>query len=361
MIKKQTILLALVLIALFSSFSFAVEVAGLYQSKIEVEQQSQAERVAAYRKGLANVLIRVSGKQNINQDDAFKLAVRNPTKYLARYQYETLDEKLYLLIDFNPKAVNALLRNNETAIWGSLRPLTMVWIATQGKGFERDIMNEDNPFYVDVLRPIAKERGLPMIAPLMDFDDATMISASDVWGKFEEPIKLASARYDPDVISAIKVFQQDDNINTLVDASWLAQITLYNLASPMTLEVSGTSAQQVTQEAIHAIADAIGEQYAVAAQAARGDQNYLYLTFSNVAGMKATLTVESFLNSLSSVSQARVHQINGLGVQYQVELLGEALDVFTALDLDERVRPFKPEFGEEMPTEHYFVWTNTEN
>ncbi|WP_111978507.1 DUF2066 domain-containing protein [Algibacillus agarilyticus] len=347
--------------ALFLSVQ-AVEVADLYKASISVPDQSQNQRKVAYRDALENVLIRVAGKKHIKNNSEIKSAIRTANKYVTRYAYRRVIDDLFLDIDFNPKAVNNLLKQNEYAIWGARRPLTLIWLAEQQGQFERSIVAEDAAAVIEQYQPRAKERGIPVIFPIMDFDDAMQIQANDIWGRFEAPIIEASHRYQPDVIASIKVFQQDSNEknaqNSFLSANWLGQVSLLLLDKPLTVELTGNSKAQIALDALDWIADQLGEHYAIKAQAYQSDLANVYLTFADINNMTQALNLERYLNSLSPIANARIYQVNQFGVQFEVELLGEAIDVITVLDLDERVKAVKPQFGEILPVENYYTWTD---
>jgi len=52
----------------------------------------------------------------------------------------------------------------------------------------------------EILENTARERGLPLILPLVDSEELDIVSISDVWGGFTESLVLASQRYGVDAI-----------------------------------------------------------------------------------------------------------------------------------------------------------------
>jgi hypothetical protein len=103
-----------------------------------------------------------------------------------------------LFVSFDGEALENALRQAGQTVWGSERPLTLIWLAVDWGRGEREIISAEDPQRsrdearsIDrnrLLRQrvldIAERRGLPVAFPLLDTVDLKNISFSDIWGEF---------------------------------------------------------------------------------------------------------------------------------------------------------------------------------
>ncbi len=369
MIKIYTALLLLVFF--IGSFCHAIEVENLYKHTELVNNQSKKERLKAYRVAFQTILVRIAGTDNVLLNNTVKKALKSPTEYLSRYQYTQNNDELYLETEFNTKGINQLLRKNGFAIWGSRRPVVLAWLAIEDVKGKRSLIAEDSEIYRNILKNRAIDRGLPLLMPLLDFDDLNLINVSDVWGRFSTPIELASERYGPDVIAAISLssvssddWQYLDNEENQKDqvthvlgikpldsgpiydekrgdsesAQWKVDLTLFDSAKQYRFSYQHKEYEKVLAHIVDLVANELSRQYAISAQLVSTESESLQLNFAQVDGIAELLSIQSFLSTLSVVSKVKIDRLTGDTVSFDLELLGEAIDLYRALDLDERAR-----------------------
>ena len=68
----------------------AVEVTGLYEAEVPVSGQSTAERVAASRTALEEVLVKVSGNADVAQLPQLEPLLSQAEQWVQRYQYRAV-------------------------------------------------------------------------------------------------------------------------------------------------------------------------------------------------------------------------------------------------------------------------------
>ncbi len=71
----------------------AAEVSGLYEAEAQVYSQKRSERAMAMATGLAEVLVKVSGRRDAAQVKGVAQATRRPAKFLQQYRYRALPEE----------------------------------------------------------------------------------------------------------------------------------------------------------------------------------------------------------------------------------------------------------------------------
>ena len=185
----------------------AVEVPSLYTAEVRLDRDRPDARAAAYRAALAQVVLRVSGPAVAADPEHFERLFPDPAAYVVQFRPGSDDT---LWVSFDGAAVERVLRAAGETVWGSDRPLTLVWLAVDWGQGEREIIGSDDPERTaDAARSIdrnrllrsrvldmAERRGLPVLFPLLDTDDRRNLSFSDIWGGFDEQLVEASARYD---------------------------------------------------------------------------------------------------------------------------------------------------------------------
>jgi len=189
----------------------AVEVASLYTAQVPLDQEQDDPRSHAYGIALAQVLLRVSGPELVNDSDLFDAVFPRPANYIVQFRPGPDDT---IFVSFDGKAVEDTLRSAGQTIWGSERPLTLVWLAVDWGQGEREILGatdaarspdearsiDRNRLLRERLLIFAESRGLPIAFPLLDSEDLANLSFSDIWGGFDERIIDASRRYDVDSV-----------------------------------------------------------------------------------------------------------------------------------------------------------------
>jgi hypothetical protein len=208
-------LIVCVLLCLPSTSILAVTVDDLYVGEVLVSEESDAQLKEGAQAGLLQVLIRVAGSEGIQNSALVSNALRNPASYYYQYSYQSTDRTMLvdgetiaarvLRLNFEPSAIARLLREAGYSVWSSNRPGLLVWIAlSDGSG--RRLMSEDDGSDMRfALGDVAKQKGLPLLFPLLDLEDAASLSAAEVWGSFVDRIDGASVRYQPDAILSARV------------------------------------------------------------------------------------------------------------------------------------------------------------
>jgi len=193
--------LVAVLLICFSGAAAAVE-ADLYQAKVTVTGQSEANRVAGFAACLADVLIKVSGAQKLAGDrrlDAYKPDARNfVTSFSYRDQFfgkpirdeqGTRDRPYDLTVDFDRNKVDDLLAKLGLKPWLARRPRLAVFAAME-QGPRNFLVTKDEKqvdLQRDALLAAADKRGMPIVLP-----DAAALARSNITAERLAPAALAS-------------------------------------------------------------------------------------------------------------------------------------------------------------------------
>ena len=189
----------------------AVDVPTLYTAEVAFDATARDAREEAYEVALAEVILRVSGSELSRNAAALEELFPNPAAYVMQFRPGAEDT---LWVSFDGVAIEQTLRAAGQTVWGSDRPLTVVWLAVDWGQGRREIVAADDPEYEEsdsrsinrneLLRErvleIAERRGLPLVFPLLDTVDLQSVTFSDIWGGFDERVIEASRRYAADSI-----------------------------------------------------------------------------------------------------------------------------------------------------------------
>lgn len=338
----------LFIIILMANFSFlvninAVEMNDLYSAKVEVAAQSYQERQKAYHQAIEMVFVRISGNRNIIEQSLVKEAIANPTRYLSQYQFQQLNNKLFLDAQFNEKAINQVIKQSGETIWGTRRPQILWWLALDDNT-SRKMIGDGEKTVIPQIIQTSKNRGLPFVFPLLDFEDQMQVNLTDVWGRFSAPIMAASERYNAEAIVIGRLFKQINQDSVHAD-TWFAQLSLLNSKQVTDVTLSAAKQDELIQACVNWLADQLAEKYSIKANGVSSE--YLFLTVENLTNSGEAVVVQDFLSTISAIDTVQLYQINEFGVQYKLGLIGEAIDVLDALAFDNRIEKIKPLFGQE--------------
>lgn len=191
----------------------AVTVQGLYTVTVQPDVAASDQRAAALQAAMARLLVRITGSRTAALDPALQPLLRAPNEYLT--SYVELQGRSHR-VEFRRAPVERALTALGVRVWGAERPLTLLWVAIDDGAGGRALLGasettepgvEAAPTVTAMLKAVreelaavADERGLPIALPLLDLEDLNAVTFADVWGRFEDRILAASARYRADAV-----------------------------------------------------------------------------------------------------------------------------------------------------------------
>jgi hypothetical protein len=294
--------------------------AGLYQVQVPVAGQQADQRSQAISDAFVKVLVRVSGNRRIVSRGDLSGEVANASRYVQEYSYRTESEQeRYLDVTFDAQAVDRLLRSRGLPVWGgSKRPAILVWMAAESQGKRRLLVpDRDTPVHT-AMASAARERGLPLLSPLMDLEDQGRLQVADLWGDFEVNIRAASRRYSPDMILTGRMMRANKGM-------WRGQWQLYQERSKANWNNQGKSPGAVAADAVQHVADLLANRFAPLATRDPG-QNLVRLKVSGVYTLEDYAAVERALASQAGAERITVATVEPSAVVYELRS-GAGLEV----------------------------------
>lgn len=318
-VLRHPLICALAALIISTGLAFpvhAVDVPTLYTAEVALDEGSDNPRDDAYKAALIEVLTRVSGSLLSNDEEAIDELFPVPAAYVTQFR-PGAEDTLWVL--FDGEAIERVLRAAGQMVWGSERPLTLVWLAVDWGQGEREIIAAGAPDRAEqqsrsidrnrLLRErvleIAEQRGLPLVFPLLDTEDLQSVTFSDIWGGFDELIVAASKRYGANSILIGRVRPSSSQRNR-----WTY------IFGGETSTWNGPAEAVVAQ-----IADMLATEFAVGGNA---PLELVHLNISGVQTLDAYGSVQELLSGVSLIENFRVSEVVGDVVSYQVEVRGGA-------------------------------------
>jgi hypothetical protein len=265
------------------------------------------------------VLVRITGNPDIVSDPQSADLIRQSEAYVQQFGRT---REGFFRVGFDGEAINRALIDLGLPIWGAERPSVLLLLALDRGAGERFILSAQDEFPnpdSDALREqLAMESelaGVPLVLPLMDAQDRSILSFNEVWGGFDQALSEAGQRYGTDAILLGRYSY---------DAPRAVRWTLYE----------GDQAYRwkgLIDQGIRGAGDRFAIRYAVATGAALEGEVGI-----SIAGIE-TLTdygrVLSYLESLTAVEAVSVRRVQGDQAIFGLSLRGNLENVDQAIRL----------------------------
>lgn len=301
---------------MFASVSYAAEMNDLYRSQAPVSSREANVRDDLTPLLLQKVLLKVVGDRNALATVDLSSIAANSQQYVQQFSYQRINtanaditqpDQLALTIDFNQNSVDNLIKQLGLPIWGKVRPDVVVWLAYQSSDGAQLMGLENAPAeLIKTLTNVAKNRGIPLMIPLMDLQDQSQLTFQDIWQGNEALAKSASVRYGADVVLIARI----SNDNGATQIRWQT-------------DINGEQARWFSEGRL---AQAVDEGIAELTDRLAG--NYTQVLTQNVAADSLMMSVSNVLNFADySRLMAYLHRVDTITDIRVVSLSGEQLDL----------------------------------
>ncbi|MBI5448532.1 MAG: DUF2066 domain-containing protein [Gammaproteobacteria bacterium] len=347
-----------------------------YTATIKVNSQSEADREQGVRTALAQVVKQVSGdpalatQLNIN-------SIKQVYSYVTRYRYQMEQEEveeddadaeeddgeeeegdvpaeqvasssdrtvLNLTVEFDPKAVDALIKTAKTApVENKVASVATVdanlthvlfWLVVDEGGKPQLVENDEEDKLAKQVKFTGKTKGLDLMLPMADLDDLGALTAADVLRFNMANISQASARYGTDLVLVASVLSDNKH--------WKAKWLLLKNGKRFSWSEQGVTREGVILSGLLKASDLISSATAVEVN----NEEHIVLTVVGIGNVTHYASVNAYLQSLSEVSSIQILRVEPTKVIFDVTLanadraaLMKALQTNTHLVLDPSPSP----------------------
>ncbi len=338
-------------LSFLSALCYAVTVENLSDVDIAVQNQSKSQRHLAFRNGLKQVIFKHVGNEYAFDNPAIKSALRNPSNLMNQFSYFENNGKLYLKAQFSESKIIELLRNAKVPIWSKNRPLTITWIAFDGgelNTIESD--SSDNEFVI-TLKSEAEAVALPIVLPIVDFDEVTRVTVSDIKGSFVNQIHTLNQRYGVEYYALVNIEKQGDIYHF--------ELKLYpqnqeGILRPV-YQYNGEAKQidVLVSDVIKPLANYFSREYSVTANS---ENSRVTLEFIGVDSLSKAIEIERYINSLTSVKSAHICGLKKTTLSVALDLYGNEADMLKLLKLDPKIKAVEPDYSGKRSIKQQYMW-----
>ena len=374
-------MLVLVLPAVFGlQLSAALQVTGLYSQQVQVSNESNAERTRAFHEALTAVIVKVTGDRDALQHPAVVRALDNAQNYVEAMRYDSVSvavdasaaaatgagpapepgaasfsaslpdiiEQRYIDVDFSAKLIDELLAGANIPVWDSNRPSVLIWMVLQNEDGERSLLTADgNPEIIQILQDFALMRGLPIIFPVLDFEDRQNLSADILWALDEEVIGKASARYGADSVLSGRLYVTASN-----ELVVLWQFIFQQQAE--TFDIVDNDLQSYLYAPLDRITIELAGFFAIVPEFS--NQQIVRLRVEGIKNLTAYSALLGYVGNLGLVERVTMAGLDGERLELDLGLLGDAQQLFELIALDRDLLPIESSLDVEQAFLHY-RWT----
>lgn len=324
-------LAALLTLALPAADLEAFDEQDLYTARVPIDPRNPGAREAAYDAALTQILTRITGARGTLSPEQIEEWFPDPARYVLQYRPGE-DDTLRVTLD--GAAIENVLRRHRQTVWGSNRPLTLVWLAVDWGQGEREIVGADDPertaaegrsidrnrLLRERILEVAAERGVPLAFPILDAEELRTVHFSDIWGGFNDTLLQASRRYGATSVLVGRIRPDVAERNR-----WSYYF--------------GDERREWTgqpEEVIDLLADTLADRFAVAGDA---QVDTIDLTVSGIDSVAAYGAVQRYIEELDMVQHLAIDSVSGDAIRYRLAAHGGIQRLQRALDLNRRLEP----------------------
>lgn len=242
-------------ILLCHSTLYAQTTVDLYQAEITVKNRSEVARNEGFKRGLTQVLIKLSGDRKAPLQPAIQQQLTRSDRLVMEYSYLTdADEQQpELSIYFDQEFTDELLARLKLPKWSSTRPVLLGWILLDTQDQQTVLTEETSSSEIDLLKQQAQRRGISLLLPLLDLEDLATFKANDVITGESGPALSIAERY------GVKTLLVGWLLKT--SSGWQAQWYLYINQKVTTFEFYHPQLSPVLEEGINRAVDEIAQHF----------------------------------------------------------------------------------------------------
>ncbi|ARP38951.1 DUF2066 domain-containing protein [Vibrio syngnathi] len=307
--------IALLLMGLLASPSYALTQVDIFSAEVAINAEDKQPEQVARNTGMEQVLIRATGQTDVASNETIQKAMRKSAQYMSQMSFGESNDQSTLRMRFNGAQIRSLLTQAQLPYWPDTRSNILVWLVEEQNYDKNIVWEHSNSQLAAGLQTNAKERGLPLMFPVGDFDDVTGVATSDLWGSFVTPISNASQRYPVDAVLVIKA--QSSGLRWTLYDQKPNQLTSAP-TSPVTGSLSGNSATTSKK-----LVDQISNYYAgkSAVVVASESSESILTQFISLNNAQDFFQLENALKRLNSVASLDILQIQNNEVTFRIHLL----------------------------------------
>lgn len=314
---------------------------------VPVEDRTPGARARALRRAVAEGLSRAAGLEEGPDDGSWALAA--PRAFVLREGYERMepvagrvvgepDSELALRVVLDADALERHLRERGLPFWGRERPELLLWLMATEPGrpdgprrtaapsvVENDPRSPVARFATAALRR-ARQRGQPVLLPVLDLDEQRRIRPLALWSGFLDDAEDAARAYAVDGVLWARLVEATAGyeVSFRLRTGALDEALVFDCASP----------ERCGARVADALANRLAARLAVRTDAA---VEPVYVQLIGVTDFPALQRVRGAFGDLGMVRTARLRELKGDALLFELAVQGSATQLLDALALVDAV------------------------
>ncbi len=312
--------------------AIAAHVVSLYDVDVLVVNESASSRQAAFKKGLDEVFVRISG-DSIVMD---KLKPPAAATYVKQYSYDPVDEPTTndkgqqlthrIKIHYNGRAMGKYLQDNGFPVWSAHRTDVVIWLAVRDGRNEYVLKEKDQSLLKAAADEALIRRGVSQRWPLYDAKDRKLLSVADIRGGFKEPVTNASKRYSRGpALTGSMIWN---------GKKWQSSWSLLMKSGNRYWSLENKDYNVLINKAVDQAADALGVVFAIRGSVGKQQLVTIQLAVQAVNSIEKYHHVESYLTGLNAVESAKILQVDGQNALFEASLRSNEDDFLNLIEND---------------------------
>ena len=345
LLSSSLLVLACLLSSGTASVAVAAEVTGLYQASVPAESRdNERQRIRAFAAGMQEALVRLTGHNDVASEASVQAALASPQSYVESWAYRTLTStdgtapQLMIDISFYQAEIQRLLDNAGIPVWPSSRPETLVWLIVQdelGQRVTADLNAVTGAEAMQALQAAALKQGLPVLGPLWDFEDLTVMRPELLWTLDEPTLRLASARYRYDSILAVRILES-------VTGQVVAKAVHLFRDRVQQVEAFDSDLDSFFADTTAMVARELADNYAVrltsTAAGSTQAEKLMLLSVDGVNGLADYADLLHYLEGVAGVSDLQVREVDGGQLLFSLNAAGQVRQLVENLALGRKLQ-----------------------
>ncbi|HSW68821.1 MAG TPA: DUF2066 domain-containing protein [Gammaproteobacteria bacterium] len=348
---KKTIMLLLIFLC-SANAALGIRVTSLYQGSVPAKSQSEPERNRLASQALAQVLVKVSGNNDTLNNPQIKTYLGKARDLMQEFSYVPTthlpgETTPYLLqLNFDPEAINKILRDTSVPIWGQNRPLLIIWLDYEIPGHPAEMIGADSGGNISsMLKFSAERRGVPVIFPALDVEDLGQIAVNDIISTNIPKLMAAAKRYESDAILIGRITQDSGKYNT----QW--KLVLGN--DQWGWNITGNTLPDIFTAMTDHVGTALAGRFATVV--ANTVQSSFIVKIIHVPEAGDFVEVMNYIKHLTPVADVQLEQVSGDAIILRISLRGTKESFEKALIVEKKLTLMT---GEGNQSEFIYQWNH---
>jgi len=196
-----------------------------------------------------------------------------------------------------------------------------------GRGF---LAVDSNPEIVKLMQDFAAARGLPIIFPVLDFEDRRTLSENTAWNLDQSAISSASARYGADSILAGRL-----HFTASGELVGLWQFQFQDGAE--VFDGFDNELQSYLNAPLNRITTQLAGYFAILPESVDGES--IRLRVDGIKNLTAYSSLLNYVENLGLVETVTTAEVDGERIELQLGLVGDTRQLYEQIALDRDLMP----------------------